>query len=273
MKKLGVLFLVPFLFACNSSSDKSSETFAATDDLMYEADVIAAQSKTEVKQNTQIHNQKIIKEGNISLRVKSIEETKSKIDTTLKLVAGYVVNESQNSYSSELNYQMKVKVPAEKFEYFLSILENGEDVVEYKNIISRDVTEEFIDIETRLANKRKYLDKYTDLLESARTIKEITDIQEKIRALEEEIESVEGRLRYLANKVEYSTLDIGLVKKLPFKYSKTDNIDFGEKIKHAFARGWRFFVEFLIFLIKLWPFALLSLVVYLIVNRKSKPKK
>ena len=61
------------------------------------------------------------------------------------------------------------------------------------------MTDQFIDLETRLENKRNYLKRYNDLLLKANSIKEILEIEEKIRALEEEIESATGQLKYLSD--------------------------------------------------------------------------
>lgn len=70
------------------------------------------------------------------------------------------------------------------------------------------MTDQFIDLETRLANKREYLERYRELVKKAVSVKEILEIEEKIRLLEEEIESVTGRLKYLGDQVDFSTLNL-----------------------------------------------------------------
>ncbi|WP_083391928.1 DUF4349 domain-containing protein [Epilithonimonas lactis] len=58
----------------------------------------------------------------------------------------------------------------------------------------------------RLENKLTYLEKYRDLLKKSNSTKDILEIQENIRALEEEIESSKGRLKFIDDKVKYSII-------------------------------------------------------------------
>ncbi len=62
-----------------------------------------------------------------------------------------------------------------------------------------DASDEYIDIQSRIASKRAYLKRYRELLSKAATIKNILEIEEIIRTLQEELESQEQRLANLNN--------------------------------------------------------------------------
>jgi hypothetical protein len=164
----------------------------------------------------EVIKKKIIKDGKLGLRVSELEQTKLRVDTLIKYHGGYYANESFNNTDLESSFVLEIRIPSENFEKFISEIETGDGEILYKEIYARDVTDQFIDLETRLENKRNYLIRYNDLLRKANNVKEILEIEEKIRGLEEEIESTTGRLKYLSDLVDYSTLDLTISKKKGF---------------------------------------------------------
>jgi Fe2+ transport system protein B len=223
-------------------------------------------------QNQKSHKKKIIKDGRISLKVTELEKSKSQVDNLVKENNGYYANESLNNTDYESTYNLTIRVPATNFERLITKIESGDGEITYKQIDARDVTEQFIDLETRLANKRKYLKRYSDLLNNANSIDEILEIEEKIRGLEEEIESTTGRLKYLSDLVNYSTLNLTITKQKAFKYNPVNKGKFTERLKQSLSKGWVSFISFLLFMIKLWPF---WIIIYLISFswRKFRRKK
>ncbi|MCK3684327.1 DUF4349 domain-containing protein [Maribellus sp. YY47] len=218
---------------------------------------------------------KIIKDGRLQIEVKDLESTKSRIDTLVKMYGGYYDNESFNNTERESSYNLKIRIPGSTFDRFVSDVEKGKGEIKFKEIEARDVTDQFIDLETRLQNKRNYLARYNELLSQAKTVKEILEIEEEIRGIEEEIESTTGRLKYLGDLVDYSTLNLTLTKRKDFKYNPTDRDNFGQRLKQALSKGWFGFIDFILFMVNLWPFWLIvTLLVYgLIRLGKRKTKK
>lgn len=233
----------------------------------------ASPTPIEQIEKTEVNKQKIIKDGRLGIRVTELESTKSRIDTLVKINGGYYAKESYNNSDYESSYSLKVRIPSNRFETFISQIESGEGEILYKEIDARDVTDQFIDLETRLDNKRNYLARYQELLKKAKTIKEILEIEERIRGLEEEIESTEGRLKYLGDLVAYSTLDLSIAKQKNFKYNPAKRDRFIERLKQSLSKGWFGFIGTLLFLIKIWPFWIfISLVLYFWKKHKQRKK-
>lgn len=202
----------------------------------------------------EVIKKKIIRDGRLGLRVTELEKTKTRIDTLVKNHEGYYANESFNNSDWESSFNLRIRIPSVNFEKFISGIEAGEGEVLYKVIDARDVTAQFIDLETRLENKRNYLIRYNDLLKKASSVKDILEIEEKIRVLEEEIESTTGQLKYLSDQVDYSTLDLTISKQKDFKYNPEKRAKFSERFKQSISKGWFEFVDFVLFIIKIWPF-------------------
>jgi hypothetical protein len=233
----------------------------------------AAPAPVEKPEMQEVNKKKIIKDGRIGLKVTDLEKTKTRIDTLVRSFGGYYANENFNNTDWESSYNLKIRLPFSNFEKFIAVVESGIGEILYKGIDARDVTDQFIDLETRLETKRNYLQRYNDLLKQAKTIKEILDIEEKIRVLEEEIDSTTGRLKYLSDLVDYSTLDLTISKRKDFRYNPVDRDKFSERLKQSLSKGWLGFVDFILFLIKVWPFWIIVILLIFFWKKYKKTRK
>jgi hypothetical protein len=220
----------------------------------------------------EVNKKKIIRDGRMGIKVADLPKSKQQIDVLLKNNAGYYDNENLTNNDYESVYSLKIRIPADHFDPFISGLESGIGEITFKEISARDVTDQFIDLETRLANKKNYLLRYNDLLKQAKKISEILEIETKIRELEEEIESTVGRLKYLGDQVEYSTLDLTVSQHKAYKYNPVQREKFMERIKQSFSGGWFGLVDFFIFLIKIWPLWIFVAIGYWFWRKRKRRK-
>ena len=275
MKQLVRIILIAFLVAscAPKSVEFSNEVLMKSESDKKEASPILKNTAV-----SDVIKKKIIKDGRLGMDVKNLSASKTNIDTIVRKLGGYYDNESLSNNDYATAYDLKIRIPSDKFEILIEKIESGEGEVSYKEIDARDVTEEFIDLETRLGNKQKYLTRYQELLRNAKNIKEILDIEEKIRVLEEEIESTTGRLKYLNDQVNYSTLELNISQKKAFKYTPPFRQNFFEKLKQSLSRGWYGFVDLFFFLLSNWAvLILLAVLIWLWIKyrkrRKSRKQK
>lgn len=256
MKKF--IFLIAVAFAVASCGGGGSAldliSYDKSADYAYEGGAESfSRSATMVQDESAQPDKKIIKTGRMGLDVTEIAPAKAAVDETVARYGGYYSTERFNDGDYRSTYTLSIRVPERNYADFIAALESGEGRVAYKEIDSRDVTERYLDLEMRLDNKRSYLQRYRDLLKRAGTIKEILEIEEQIRQLEEEIESAEGSLRYLDNQVSYSTLDLTLTQDKDYKYTPAKREKFWELLKGSLADGWRILKAIVLFLFKIWP--------------------
>jgi len=153
--------------------------------------------------------QRIIYTGNISIVVKDFAKTKTEIDSLLKAVDGHVSNfQEDRTYGDRRHGHWVVRVPVSEFHDFVDkIAKLG--VAEKQSIDGQDVTEEFVDLEARLKNQRVLEERMLKLLEDrSGEIKEIIAVEEQLARVRGEIERMEGRLRYLTDRTELTTVTI-----------------------------------------------------------------
>jgi len=196
---------------------------------------------------------KIIKDGTLSIKVDDLEKAKRDSDSLVAVFNGYYGSENIWNDDNATTYSLTVRIPAVSFELFIAAMESGGGQVTNKSINTRDVTTEFIDLESRLENKREYLARYRELLKQAKTVKDILEIEQQIRVIVEEIESSEGRLKYLSDQVSYSTLNLTLTKEKGYTFHPAVKGSFAERLKRSLSGGWNGLVSFALILIRLWP--------------------
>lgn len=272
---MSLIFISFLIISCQQ---KQSENFTQMS-MAEETAIVDQQPQNDSPQSIdniekqEVSKKRIIKDGRLGIRVSELENTKSRIDSLIICHGGYYANERLNNSDWEISYSLNIRIPSANFTRFISDIETGDGEILYKEISARDVTDQFIDLETRLENKRSYLKRYNDLLVKANSIKEILEIEEKIRVLEEEVESTIGRLKYMSDLVGYSTLDLTISKQRDFRYNPVKRDRFSEKLKQSFSKGWYGFIDFLLFVINIWPFwIIIALIFYLWKKYKMKIK-
>jgi hypothetical protein len=108
------------------------------------------------------------------------------------------------------------------------------------------------------------------LLSKASTIKDIVAIEENIRKLQEEIESKEGRLKFLNDQISYSTLEVYLYQDI-FK-PKLEG-PFFVRAKNAVYNGWLLLVNLILWIIEIWPLLIVAGISYILIKRFKLNKK
>jgi hypothetical protein len=210
---------------------------------------------------------KIIKQGEIRFETRNAEETESLVVRSVTGLRGYISNDNVFNDNERITHRMTIRVPAENFDTLLSEITRRAGKLENKNIEARDVTEEYIDIQSRIKTKKELEHRYRELLVKATTVGEILSIEKEMGTLRTEIESIEGRLQFLSDQVNQSTLTV------EFYQLTASSFSFTSKSGQALITGWKWLLAFIIGVIHFWPFLLIMVIVLLIVFRIAKRRK
>lgn len=161
------------------------------------------------------HTRLIIKNGELAILV---VDTDTAVATATQLTAdlgGYII--SQQIFDVQVGYSaanMRLAVPVHQFENALIQLRQLGDVTnDFAG--GEDVTDEFVDLGSRLDNLVATRDRLRSFLDSAETVEEALRINEELKVVEEEIAIIEGRRTYLSDRAAFSTIDLTLQPLLP----------------------------------------------------------
>ncbi|WP_415326626.1 DUF4349 domain-containing protein [Chryseobacterium sp. MMS23-Vi53] len=221
---------------------------------------ISEKTESDDKYSNQYINdtitKKIIKNGEMSIQVGDVIKAQNQINEIIKSNKAYIQKEKFQNSDTQDNINIIIRVPHKNFDSLINSFSNGLGSIVTKNIYTDDVTEQYSDTSIKLTNKKIYLEKYRDMLKKATTTKDMLEIQENIRELEDEIDVSEGSLRFIDDRVNYSTLDLNLFKE-KVRSSATSKIGFRNRFGDSVTEGWNSFVAFFLGIISLWPFFLL----------------
>ncbi len=211
---------------------------------------------------------KIVKTGRMSMTVSELQSAKSSVIALLPAFKAYVLNEEEGKNISDIHVSLTIKVPAQSFDELLKkVIELG-FIVENKSVQLSDVTEQYIDLDARMKNKRILIEKYNLLLEKAQKISDTLEINRQLEATSSELESLTGQMKYLNNQIDLSSLDIYLVQKLAPTEQNTESF-FSETGTNLNA-GLSYFRSTFLFIISLWPFYLVAALGYFIYRKFRK---
>ena len=216
---------------------------------------------------------KIIKEGNISFETNNIIATRKRILYSVHKLGGYVSEDNQTTDNGSYykNYILKVLIPAKNFDLLLDTVSSSAYKIDSKNISVTDVTTKFIDITTRLNNKKILEGRYFDLLRKGSKISDLLEIENKLSEIRSDIESTQGQLNYLNKQVTYSSLDITFYTKQVLQADK--GIGFGYKLKTAISDGLGLLQNLFFGIIALWPIILTVVIIYVLIKRWRKRRR
>ena len=283
MKKLGILVVFGILFACHDGNTNQGKGLAAFDYDYAEADYLPppppsaeVYDMVEVVENSKIVNTstkqvpKIIKTANLRFETADVNDTHQRLIDLAKKYEGFIQNDKSGKDYDRKYIKMNIRVPSESFQPFLKDVSEGVGYFDQKEISQKDVTEEFIDINARLKAKRKLENRYLELLQKAKNVKEMLEIERNLSNIREEIEAKEGRLKFLQNKVSLSTFYIEFYKTSEVK---SETKSYGQKITNALKGGWNGVSVFFIGIIYLWPFIIILIITIFLIRRYIKRRK
>ncbi len=251
-----------------NASEKSMEEYDETEDESYKDQEEQRQIPDQVEGEPEI-GLKIIKEGDVSLQVKDYGKTRGELDLLIKTNKGYLASENEAKSKYNITNTLVIRLPAKNFDGFLSALSGMDGKLIHKNIEARDVTRQYVDIQSRLKTKKQVRDKYESFLKNAKNVEELLAVEEKVRLLTEEIEAKEAELRYLSDKVKYSTLRLSLNQPLEYSIDAPEYTgpSFLERWGQSFKDGWQGILTLIIGLTSIWPLILIAILIFVLLRR------
>jgi hypothetical protein len=255
--------------SCSSSKRKAIEKEDVKASIKYTQPVIAADvAFKSVAPSESTTDRKLTKEATISFETDDYKNTCSAIKNLITKYKGQINTESDNvKVNKDLEANFNVRIPAKSFDLFLGELESVDGKIVNKEINIEDITADYIDIETRLKAKKELETRYTQLLAKATKVTEMLEIEQQLGDQREEIESMEGRFKFMQHEVANNLLRITVTE------TKTATSGFFGKAFHSLGMGWTAFVQFLQFLLILWPFAIVGCGIWYLIRRNNRIKK
>ncbi len=187
----------------------------------------------------------IVRNGDLSLVVKDVVQTRDDIAQLATRLEGYVVSTSISGKDLNLKGNIVIRVPDTRFESAIGELRKLAVRVNTERTSSQDVTEEYSDLQARLKNAQATENQLLVLLQKADKVDDILKVYQQLTQVRQQIEQLKGRIQYLERSSSMSLISVNLEPESSATPVVSPGWSFWEIIKAA-ARGFVTFGQVLI---------------------------
>ncbi len=152
----------------------------------------------------------IVRTGYISLVVEDVVDARDEIAQMAVRFDGYVVSSRISGEEEEIRGRISIRVTDDKFESALAELRDLAVRVKSEETGSQDVTEEYVDLQSRLRNAEATESQYLALLDKAEEVEDILRIYDSLSRVRNEIEQIKGHMQYLERTSSMSLIEVRL---------------------------------------------------------------
>ncbi|WP_249872428.1 DUF4349 domain-containing protein [Oceanobacillus saliphilus] len=217
-------------------------------------------------------NRKIIYTANLQIEVKNFQQTLNTIQSQVANRGGYIVDSNMQGYAENdsINGHVTVRIPQDQFREFIQVVEDGSSKVLESSISGQDVTEEFIDLESRLKSKRVVEERLLSFMEQAEKTEDLLTISADLAKVQGEMEEITGRMNYLENRTDLATVTIYMEENnVTISGMSEGELDTWEKTKKQFLNSINFILAvfsgiFVFFIGNLPVFILLGIIAMIV---------
>lgn len=160
---------------------------------------------------------KVIKNASVDMVVKNTEQAIEKIKSIASVNNGFVGNATVWETGDEKRGNISIRVPSDVFDKALVSIKDLAVKVTREDINSRDVTEEFVDLEAQLKNYKAAEKQYLNILSRAYTVEDILKVRKELDRVRGNIERMQGRINYLSRQISMSTIAVSLTSEADVK--------------------------------------------------------
>ncbi len=205
---LVMLLLVPVACASTPSVEESAEE-AMSAVISQGREEGYKEAGTEALPST-AEERMIVRTGDMSLVVNDVVNARDEIAQLAVRFDGYVVSSRISGEEQDMRGWISIRVSDDRFDQALAELRELAVRVTSESTDSRDVTEEYIDLQSRLKNAEATESQYLALLEKAEDVEDILRIYDSLSRVRSEIEQIKGRMQYLERTVSMSLISVRL---------------------------------------------------------------
>lgn len=153
-------------------------------------------------------NKKLIYKANLNMEVEDYGKAQTEIRNLVTMANGYIIEFNENMSQYEQGGTFILKVPASGFSPFLNKLEQVKHESLQRSIQGQDVSEEYVDLESRLKAKQLMEAQYTEFMKKATKSTDLVAFANELGSIQESIEQIKGRMRYINQNVSFSTVEL-----------------------------------------------------------------
>lgn len=162
----------------------------------------------ELPQADQDFDRKIIKTGDLGIRSENVRDSAAKAQRIAVDFGGSVQSSRIDQGGGPVTAELVLSIPSPEFENALEDLRGLGEKVTTDSVSGEDVTEEFVDLESRERNLLAAEQSLLELYKEAENVNDSLSIQRELTNVRGRIEQVQGRIKYLEQRTDSSRIEL-----------------------------------------------------------------
>jgi hypothetical protein len=152
----------------------------------------------------------VIRTAELDLVVSETEGALDQIEDLAERMGGYVVALETQQYDAGVRGQATIRIPADSFHDAVDEITALASTVRRETLSSDDVTEEYVDLESRLRHLRAKESQLLEFLDQAEDTEAVLAVYEQLSETQAQIEQVTGQMEFLESQAALSTIHVSL---------------------------------------------------------------
>jgi putative hemolysin len=217
----------------------------------------------------------LILTAKIDMRSKDPWATSDRAQAIASGLGGDVLNLTQSGSGDTRSASLTIRVPSSRFADALQQLRTLDGEVQTSGVSAQDVTDQFVDLQARLAAKQAEEQRYLAILNRANTIDEILKVDASLSNVRTQVEQLTGQINSIKQRTDYSTISMSIatIAVLPGD-TTTKTWDPAKTVTRALAAlgaMMQVFADVVIWLVVFGWLPLLALAAVVFVTRARRP--
>ena len=207
----------------------------AESDLSAADQPISDDSSQNVEISFQPQTRVIVRNADMTVQSDDPGATVDAIGDLANARGGWIVDSTANDRGS---YSITIRVPAAKLDAVIDEVSSLVAKVEKVNSTSADFTEEFIDLTARKTTVQETVNALTELLKNAEydSVEELLEVQREITSWQTELETIDGRLRFISQSANFSKLQVTVnLSPIPMRVDAGSDIRVGLQTQRQYT--------------------------------------
>ena len=289
------LLLVLSLFS-GCAAEKASMDYAYTsaapmEDGLYDGELFYRNEKFEMSAEAPMDtaepqsvadNRKLIRTLSLHAETENYDEFLVWVENQVRLCGGYIETmEANTRYTSSSRYaNLTIRVPAAKLDEFAGLVGEESNIV-YRSESSKDITTTYVDTQVRRDALNTEYTRLLELLEQAKSLNEILEIENRLTEVRYELQRIESQLRTYDNLVDYATITLNISEVEVYTPVVVEEVgfwaDLGEGFVESLEGTWEVIKTVFRFVVLALPYLLLAAIVpatvFLVLHFRNKKKR
>ncbi|WP_369190588.1 DUF4349 domain-containing protein [Streptomyces sp. R08] len=258
----------------SSASDAGGDAKAAAPDTARQEGAAGSGNARNTKAVPKLTASNIIRTASLSVRVKDVPKALDEARTTTENAGGFVGNESTaRDGQGHERTQVVLRVPSDKYDEVLADLEGAGKLLQ-RTAKAQDVTDQVVDVESRVASQRASVARVRELMDRATKLSDVVELEGELSTRESDLEALLAQQASLKDRTSLATITLSLSQTPVAKAAAKDD---GPGFVDAVAGGWHVFVTMLrwitLSLGAVLPFAAVAALALFVWLRLVRPRR